>query len=112
MTDKTNNPYSVIKQVWDVIGESKCLCVRSPEYDEFVRNEEAMLADIKDPAERMVKLIFSPQFEELYPNTDTYTFTCLRCELLDLLNNDLVDEVMMAKIRQMYRQQMLPEESI
>ncbi len=106
----TTDLTAVIKQVWDFIGESKCLCVRSPEYDEFVRNEEAMLADIKDPAERMVKLIFSPQFEELYPNTDTRTFTCLRCELLDLLN-DLVDEVTMAKIRQMYRQQMLPEES-
>jgi len=106
----TTDLTTVIQQMFGVIAKSKCLCTHSPEYDEFVRNEEAMLADIKDPAERMLKLIFSPMFSELYPNTEDYTSTCLRCELLELLN-DVVDEVTMARIHQDYRQRMLPKES-
>ena len=110
MTNTTSNSYAVIQQMFGVIAKSECLCKCSPEYDEFVRNEEAMLANIKDPAERMLKLVFSPMFSEVHPDKEDYTSTCLRCELLELVD-ELVDEVTMTKIRQEYRQRMFPKES-
>lgn len=109
MNNKTNDLRIVIKRAFEVIANSKCSCTQSPEYAEFVRNEQEMLASIKDPVERMVKLIFSPMFSELHPDKDDYTFTCLRCELLDFLDATIDDEAM-SDIRELWRQERATEE--
>jgi hypothetical protein len=109
MNDKTNDIYAVIQRMFGVIAGRECLCTQSPEFAEFVRNEEATLADIKDPAERMLKLIFSPMFSELHPDKEEYTSTCLRCELLDFLDNTIGDELM-SEIRKSWRHARKTEE--